>query len=250
MSVPDQHPGGKVRVGFFSFTEITDPSAHRAYNEWHQLDHLPEQLPIPGIAAGERWVRTPACRAATAVAAGPLAHVHYLTLYLMTEPVERTIVQFFDLARRLHREDRFFEPRRSHLSGPFDVISATAASRVRVSAEAVCFRPNTGVHVTVEELAVGDETHWLSPRPGPEALCGLDGVAGAWSFATSSVPADQATPGQRRITVCFLDGDVVETSARIDAAGASFDRGGVSYTGPFEAITPWRWDWFDDADPG
>ena len=39
----------KVKVGFFSFTEITDPAEHRAYNEWHQLDHMPEQLPIPGI---------------------------------------------------------------------------------------------------------------------------------------------------------------------------------------------------------
>ena len=26
------------------------PGAHRAYNEWHQLDHLPEQMAIPGVA--------------------------------------------------------------------------------------------------------------------------------------------------------------------------------------------------------
>ena len=50
----------KVKVGFFSFTEITDPREHRAYNEWHQLDHMPEQLPIRGIAWGQRWVATPA----------------------------------------------------------------------------------------------------------------------------------------------------------------------------------------------
>ena len=54
----------KVSYGFFSFTEITDPTAHAAYNAWHQLDHLPEQYPLTGIVYGQRWVSTPACRAA------------------------------------------------------------------------------------------------------------------------------------------------------------------------------------------
>ena len=52
-------------AGFFSFTEITDETAHRGYNAWHQLDHLPQQLPLPGIAHGQRWVSTPACRSVT-----------------------------------------------------------------------------------------------------------------------------------------------------------------------------------------
>ena len=56
----------KVKAGFFSFTEVTDPKEHRAYNEWHQLDHLPEQFPLRGIAFGQRWVSTPACAAARA----------------------------------------------------------------------------------------------------------------------------------------------------------------------------------------
>ena len=54
----------KVKVGFFSFTEITDPTEHHSYNEWHMLDHMPEQYPLDGIAYGQRWVSTPACRAA------------------------------------------------------------------------------------------------------------------------------------------------------------------------------------------
>ena len=52
----------KFKIGFFSFTEITDPAEHHSYNEWHMLDHMPEQYPIPGIAYGQRWVSTPACR--------------------------------------------------------------------------------------------------------------------------------------------------------------------------------------------
>src|SRR5271163_2686196 len=57
-------PVGKVVAGFFSFTEITDPGSHRSYNEWHQLDHLPEQYPIAGVVSGQRWVLTPGCRTA------------------------------------------------------------------------------------------------------------------------------------------------------------------------------------------
>ena len=42
---PVTGPTNKVKLGFFSFTEVTDPGQHRAYNEWHQLDHMPEQHP-------------------------------------------------------------------------------------------------------------------------------------------------------------------------------------------------------------
>lgn len=136
--------GGKVRIGFFSFTEVTDPGAHQAYNAWHQLDHLPEQLPVGGIAWGQRWVSTPACRAARVVDGDLLSPAHYVTLYLMTDPVEETLDEFAALARRLREEGRFFGPRRSYLSGPFDVLDTAAAPRVHVSAAAVPYRPNTG----------------------------------------------------------------------------------------------------------
>ena len=42
----------KVQIGFFSFTEITDPAEHKSYNEWHQLDHMPEQFPLLGVVFG------------------------------------------------------------------------------------------------------------------------------------------------------------------------------------------------------
>src|SRR5579862_1990404 len=102
-----------VVVGFFSFTEITDPTQHRQYNEWHQLDHLPEQYTIEGIVHGERWVATPRCREARLVSDPDLDDADYVTLYLMTEPVEATLAAFADLAKTLHAADRFFGPRRA-----------------------------------------------------------------------------------------------------------------------------------------
>lgn len=238
-------PGGKVRIGFFSFTEVTDPSAHHAYNQWHQLDHLPEQMPLPGLVSGNRWVCTPACREARAACSELLAPVHYMTLYLMAEPLGPTLEAFAALGGRLRQEGRFFGPRRSHLSGPFDVVGAFAARRVQVSAAAVAFRPTTGVYVTVED-GDADDGDWRQPRAADGELCGVDGVAGVWVFAASEAAAPRWRPGRRRVTVCYLDDDplaVAGTLAEVVTAPGRH-HGQLVYAGPFETITPWHWDWF------
>lgn len=251
-----------VRIGFFSFTEVTDPAAHRSYNEWHQLDHLPEQYPIPGVAWGQRWVSTPACRRARAVDGGRLAPIHYMTCYLMTEPVRQTLSAFAALGRHLHEAGRFHEERRSLLSGPFDAVSAVAAPRVHVSSAAVPYRPGTGVYVTVEEAAEGDDRARLRAPVDPRAVLEVAGVAGVWTFTgCDPVPADPADPvagrwrpGARRITVCYLDGEPLETAASLDPLLVDGGRGPgglpVVLAGPFETITPWRWDWFDEGPAG
>ena len=48
----------KVKVGFFSFTEVLD-GRHREYNQWHGLDHMPENFKLDGLQWGQRWVATP-----------------------------------------------------------------------------------------------------------------------------------------------------------------------------------------------
>ena len=203
-------PVGKVAAGFFSFTEITDPSEHRAYNEWHQLDHLPEQYPLAGIVAGQRWVSTPACRAARAASGPRLDPVHYLTLYLMAEPVEQTLAEFRALAVRLHQADRFFEHRRALLSGPFDVTGSGVAPRVRVSADAVPFRPTRGIYVVVDQ---GPDRH----RDGDlEPWVAVDGVAGVWRFEASERPgAEHWSAGGSRVTVWYLDRDPLAVAAEL-----------------------------------
>jgi hypothetical protein len=214
----------KVKIGFFSFTEITDPREHRSYNEWHQLDHMPEQFPLPGVAYGQRWVSTPACRARRAVSRPPLDPIHYVTLYLMTEPVEQTLQEFRALGARLHDLGRFHRHRKARLSGPFPLVRTAAAARVLVSAAAVPFRPHRGIYVTV--------------AGGPRATlpvdewCDRPGVAGAWAFGD----------GARTITVAWLDEEPLAVADRL----APVSPGGLVLAGPFETITPWEWDWFDD----
>ena len=228
----------KIRVGFFSFTEITDPGEHRSYNEWHQLDHMPEQYPLDGIAFGQRWVSTPACRAARAVSEPPLDAIHYMTLYLMTEPVDRTLREFMQLGRDLHAANRFHLARAARLSGPFTYVDARVAPRVLVSREAVPYRPNRGVYVEVEELAPDAADRAEAHGPHLEALCAVPGVVGAWSFADA----------ERRITVSWLDEAPLAVNAALGAAvdgrrARSADR--TVFAGPLEAITPWQWDWFE-----
>jgi hypothetical protein len=244
----------KSTFGFFSFTEITDPVEHRAYNEWHQLDHLPEQFPLPGIVYGQRWVSTPACRAARGVSEEPLDPIHYLTCYLMADPIEQTLDDFFDLGARLHDLDRFHRHRRAHLTGPFRVVDAAAAPRALVSAEAVPFRAHRGLYVIVEEHresdALLDYQRWLATEHEP-ALLAVPGVAGIWTFASSEqLASPRWSAGARRITVCWLDDDPLDVAARLGplerARREQFDATShITFAGPFETITPWEWDWFD-----
>jgi hypothetical protein len=243
----------KVKVGFFSFTEITDPSEHRAYNEWHQLDHMPEQFPLDGVAYGQRWVSTPACTALRVASDEPLDATHYMTLYLMTDPVDRTLHEFYDLGGRLRSLGRFHRHRRAHLSGPFTVLDTAAAPRVLVSAEAVPYRPNRGVYVVVEDTVdraqLDAHTRWLHAEHH-RALLDVPGVAGVWSFATGAAFRDHPwDTGDRRVTVMWLDDDPLAVAPKLHDVDAPRRAGNdathVAFAGPLETIVPWHWEWFD-----
>jgi hypothetical protein len=253
----------KVRLGFFSFTEVTDPVEHRSYNEWHQLDHMPEQYPIPGVVFGQRWVSTPACRRVRAYDDPTLAAVHYVTLYLMSEPVDATLEEFRALGEQLRAEGRFHEHRRSRLSGPFAVTGLWAAPRVLVSAESIPFRPNRGVYVVVRTGHPDPESVEPAPESGGaqhgtaqdrDALAGAlleqDGVAGVWTFATDGrFDRHGWRPGDKTITVCYLDSSPLAVAPRLSHVVRGAVDGSsrpVLFAGPLETITPWTWDWFDD----
>ncbi len=211
-------------LGFFSFTEITDPSAHEAYNAWHQLDHLPEQFTIEGITFGQRWVRSPRCRSAEATSGPGFDPFHYMTLYLMRD--EDVLLPFFALAERLWAADRFFTERRAVLSGPFEVVDAWADPRVAVSPGAIPFRPSHGVYTVV------------GPALDGERLVAYPGVAGAWQFGD----------GTRTITVAFVDGDLWHAAASLGPLCAEHGSE-VEWAGPLERVDAFRWDWFATLTP-
>lgn len=223
----------KVVTGFFSFTEV-EAGEHQSYNRWHLFDHQPEQLTIPGIAWGRRWVLSPDLWPGRS-ASSPLDRVHYVTLYLLAEPLSTTLDRFQALARQLHAADRFHQHRVSHLAGPLPVSGMHVAPRVAVSAEAVPYVPGTGIHVRV---APAD-----AEMGRPDALVDLPGVAGAWTFAGSTVGAMQGL----KVTWCWLDGDLDAVAAAIDeVAPPPPDDAPWRFTGTLATIDPnGPWDWFD-----
>lgn len=255
---------------FFSFAVITDPTKHRAYNEWHQLDHRPENLALPGVRWGERWVRTPQC-AGHGTAAPALADTHYVNMYWFNEPARESVVEWQRLAEISFQWGRRPEmPWTARpLMGFFDAVKGYVAPRVLVSAEVVPLRPNRGVHIEVLELddAHGRDAHELHRWYDQVALptrVGLDGVAGAWSFTSESTTFDtgfaaahdsrtfapaESQPGRVRIHLTWCDGDPVDVTAAIDAWHADVATpvtpARALLTGPLRGIQPWEWDWFD-----
>jgi len=243
----------RIRVGFFSFVEVTDPAEHKAYNEWHQLDHMPEQFQIPGIAYGQRFVASPRCRDARVRAEPEVAPAHYVALYLMGDPAPPTLDEFAELGDRLRNLGRFHQHRHSHLSGAWQALEGWAAPRVLVGADVVPWRPGTGIYTIVEE-PVGDvdavDAFVRSEHlTGVPRLLEVPGVAGVWTFSTSALYRNPRwTPGRTRITVCWLDGDPVTTATAL--APLVEHRWSVApmrpiLAGPWEVIRPYQWDWFD-----
>ncbi|MBV9411875.1 MAG: hypothetical protein JO148_09775 [Acidimicrobiia bacterium] len=235
----------KVKVGFFSFTEILENS-HRGYNEWHLFDHMPEQFKLEGLHWGQRWVATPELMKRRLFAADDLTRTQYVTLYLMTEPVQQALDDFYALGRELHKKDRWFDARKSHLSGPFDLVHTYVSPRLAFDADAVPYRPNRGIFVTAQDAidgpALEEAQQWYDQVHIPELL-NVRGVAGCWWFENAD---------GRTIRVYWLDDDpnefIDDLKSKTPVMQMMDLRGAYStlLVGAYQSI-PWNsaFDWFD-----
>lgn len=244
---------------FFSFTEIPDPADHVAYNEWHQLDHRPENLALPGVIAGERWVRTPAC-AAAGFAGPPFENLHYLNMYWFAGPAERTIALWQELAERSFQWGRRADVHLSRrlMMGFHRPISGWCSPRILIGPDALPHRPNRGIHLIVTTVAeprarAAERRFAWWERDYIPAQLERPGVAGCWTFAGESnftthldLAGSTAEPSTR-ITIFYLDESPIDVSGTIDDVVATTSPEGVEevqVSGPLEAIVPWQWGWF------
>lgn len=125
--------------------------------------------------------------------------------------------------------------------------------RVRISDEAVPYRPTRGVFVTVDEVldrgAIEPYLAWEEEHH--RRTLAVPGVAGLWTFARHpSVAGRPPMALDARITVRYLDDDPVVVTERIAQLGADHRYDGdrpvtTRFAGPFETIVPWEWGWFD-----
>jgi hypothetical protein len=162
---------------FFSFTEIPDPDHHRPYNEWHQLDHRPENLALPGVLYGERWVRSPDCAAVSSASDARFESFHYLNMYWLREPIAESRKAWQDLGSRAFQWGRRPDvsiARRNHLQF-CDPIKGYVHPRVLVNEDILPIRPNLGVWLSVSRVVGSESTSddlfcWYDPVRIPDTL--------------------------------------------------------------------------------
>lgn len=250
---------------YVSFIELTDAAKHQEYNEWHHLDHRPENFNLPGIVYGERFVLSPECGAASSFDEPQLSPFHYLLMYWMEEPMERTWRDFQTFSTNSiamgRRPELGYVKRR--LSSMFIPLKGYAAPRVLLSPEALPFRPARGIYVTLADFdnLEGRETQdmlrWYGQVYFPEMLT-CRGVAGIWtfvsdaaySFSNSVIPVRAG----RLLQIYYLDDEPLKVCDEI-CARAGKGRGAAPvlgraarknlFAGPLEVIQPWQWGWFD-----
>ncbi|WP_255799517.1 hypothetical protein [Mycobacteroides abscessus] len=217
---------------FFSFVALEDagPDHHRRYNQWHQLDHRPENLALPGVAWGDRWARTADCRTQS-MSLPEQADTDYVAMYWFRTPAPDSIRQWEQLGADSFEWGRgpMIPGVRRTLLAFFRPVKGYAADSALVSAEVIPYRPNRGLHLTVtrfaEPLSLGAHDHhrWEDRELLP-ALLEIPGVAGAWTFSLDyhqdnglglrSLAATEGRGGLR-IRMLYLDEEPVATSAEI-----------------------------------
>ena len=259
-SVPEVQTGvSAAPLAFFSFPEVVDPRRHRDYNAWHQLDHLPENRALRGVLHGERWVRTPACRAASDALGRPadptLGAAQYVAMYWFAEApdgrVEPSVAEWRDLGETTRQQGRRPELEWTvrRLTGMFRPEAGLVAPRALVSVGALPFRPHRGVVLDV--LRVVEPTQPVL-EPAPLAA----GVAGEWTFTSTRVQAQPVGaglaadpgPGGLRVTLHYCDEDPIEVVAGMSPADVPGTQSLLRT--PLLPVVPWEWDWFDETDQG
>lgn len=252
-------------LAFFSFVGLADASLHGAYNRWHQLDHRPENLALPGVAWGDRWMRLP--EPATPSKFVPAFEgTDFVAMYWFRSPVDESVAEWDRLGEASFQWGRgpLIPGVERHLLAFFRPVKGYSAPRVLVGPDVLPYRPNRGIDITLTRHAQPHslETHssfgWEDTRLMPELL-ELDGVAGGWTFSFSH--AQQHTtlpfpdtvmhqPGELRIRLLYLDGEpeqtgaaVRETELRIGTeADAPPQVNEVLFASTLSTIVPWR-DW-------
>jgi hypothetical protein len=233
-------------LGVFSLSASSPDGDDSRYLRWHQLDHLPQQFSIPGLLHGQRWVSTPACRAQRAVQSDRFEPVNHVVHYLMGEPVDRTVDEFFALRDHLIEIGRFPERLPNRLVAGVTVVGRHAAASADVSADVIPFRPNLGAYLVIErdaDPASPAAVPW--PDDTVDALLALDGVAGLWTFAPSGLRPDEFSRSGFSVGLLYLDADPVAVAPRVtDVLSTRWrdDSIAPAFAAPFVTLLPWTWD--------
>jgi len=247
---------------FFSFPQVTDPGRHHDYNAWHVHDHQPENRALDGVLHGDRWVRTPQCRAASPATDSPVGLADYVAMYWFADPVEESVAEWYSLGQTTlelgRRPELAWTTRR--LTGFFRPLECRVSDEVVISAGALPYRQHAGVLLEVLQVAApgsaGADTAaraWHTTHL--PAVRRHDGVLGTWTFASRDVTlvGEGATgvaggttrlrsPGELLVALHFCDRDPVGLAPALDQPVP--DGAAVVLRTPLVSIGA-DWGWFD-----
>lgn len=215
LSMSERHPGG----------------ADADYIRWHTVDHRPEQQRLAAVRTSLRVVSTPACRRARAACDKDFTAIDHVMTYFFTD--QEGLKAFGALSDALRDAGRspFILPPVQR--GVYAVENRMAAPRAKVGADVLPWLPVRGLYILIEEGHA--DTGELTRVPG---------VAGAWAADSAHTPFSSAVAGQR-LTLCFLDGDPVDTAGSLrPLLEKRWHASGVRplIAAPFHAIVPYEWD--------
>lgn len=234
----------RAKLGVFSLSASSPDGDDSRYLRWHHLDHLPQQYEIPGMLFGQRWVSTPECRAARVVQSERFEPVNHVVHYLFGEPVAQVVDDFFALRDHLIESGRFPERLPNRLVSGGEPVEAHAAPSALVTAEVVPYRPNRGAYLIIEQTNPASEgARWSSDHV--DALLAIDGVAGLWSFAPTTLRPDEFSKSGYSVSAVYLDEDPVNAAAPIAALLARrWESAAITpaFAAPFVALQPFDYE--------
>jgi hypothetical protein len=193
---------------------------------------------------GQRWVSTPECRAARVVQSERFEPVNHVVHYLFGEPVAQVVDDFFALRDHLIEIGRFPERLPNRLVSGGEPVEAHAAARALVTADVVPYRPNRGAYLIIEQTNPASEGARWSPDH-VDALLAIDGVAGLWSFAPTTLRPDEFSKSGYSVSVCYLDEDPLSTAQPIAAVLAQRWQGTAitpAFAAPFVSLQPFDYE--------
>ncbi len=221
------------RRAFFSFPHVTDAARAEDYHAWHLLDHQPQNLALPGVLHGDRWVRTPECREASEVDREPaLGIADHVAIYWFADPVRESVAEWFELGRTTgeegRRPDLAWTERRA--TGFFRPLGGVVSDGVSITAEALPYRQHAGVILEVLRVdapgsVAADEQARSWHHDALPAVRRHPGVAGTWAFASRDVTlrsaageVTQPAAGALQVALHFCLTDPVEVAGALPPA--------------------------------
>jgi hypothetical protein len=229
--------GTRVVASVVSLSARSPAGEDAAYLAWHGLDHRPEQHRLAGLSHGDRWVSTPACRAARQASEARFDAMDHLVQYLVEDPLDATLDAFFSLGRALHDAGRMPLRLPPVELGGYRFTEAIAAPRALVGAAVLPWRPNRGIELMVE--------HGISAEPLGD-LCEVEGVSGVWSYAGTDAMHPRLAPTEGlRLHVLYLDDDPVAVADRLRDPFArrwADDAVAPLLAAPMVTVVPFAWD--------